>query len=121
MHEGLAAGLRADIAPVNQQVGIRGERLAPGGHFLRARRQGLFIQRRVAELHRAAVAVRDQVDGGDVLSARERFGDAGQAVLVGIDQHDLDGPASLGLPGQVGQQGGLVGHARVDKDDLGAR
>ncbi|CAH0347787.1 hypothetical protein AQB9606_00006 [Aquabacterium sp. CECT 9606] len=121
LHQGLATGLRTHVATIDQQVGVLGQGLSPRGDVVRARGQGRVVQHRVAQLRRAAVAVRDQVHGRHALPVGQGLRDAGDAIFIGRDRHDLDGAAGLGLRIQVGQEHGLVGHAGIDEDQFGPR
>ena len=121
LHERLTAGVLRHIAAVQQKVAARGERLSPERDGIRVDRQPRSVEMRAADVERAAGAVRDDVNGREVLFVREHAVDLNDAVLVGIEGHDVECASVAALSHQLVRQRRGVGHATVDEHDFADR
>ena len=119
-HQALAVGALRQVAAVQQQVGVGGQRVAPGGQFVGALQQALRVEHGAAQLQAAVAAVRQHVHGADVAAPGQRLADQRQAVGAGGDGDDLDAAPGALLRLQVGDQRRGIGQAGVDEGDLGA-
>ncbi|MDS4056737.1 MAG: hypothetical protein RKR04_17020 [Candidatus Accumulibacter sp.] len=111
--EGLPGGTFGDIAAVKQQVAVGGQRLPPALQQLAVFLQRLPVEVAIAEDDFTAGAVADQVHGGQIVELRKYFADLLQAVIVGVEDSDLQLPVVIGGR-QVGEQCRPVGDAAVD-------
>ena len=106
-----ARGARADVAAVEQDVGVGGEAAGDRAQVGLAAGQRGGVVTRGAEQELALVAVRDDRDGADVGEVGERGGNLRQSVGFAVDAHDERGRIELAdelLP---------VAHGSVDERD----
>lgn len=82
-----APGVGADVAAIEQDVALRGQRRADGGQLALATAERGGIQLHRAQAHAAFGAVADDVDRVDAAAAAQRVGDLLQAI-AGLVQHD---------------------------------
>ena len=116
-HRGLQAVFTAgEIAAVDQYVSVGRQRLADGGQLVEMLAlHGRGVERRVSEAELTLSAVRENVDGRDVVAARERGGDLLDTVLRRVDQHHLD------VARNGGEQRLGIGNAGVHECDFARR
>ena len=117
-HQALPERRLRQVAAVQQDVGVGAQRSAPGRHLACALQQGIGIQPRATQLHDAVAAMRQHVNGGDVVAPRQGGTDHRQTILPGFNGDDLDRPSRSRLRAQVGQQGGAVGQRGIDERDF---
>jgi hypothetical protein len=79
-----------DVATVDQQVGLFGERTTPALDLGGVGEQGIEVERGAAQLHRTGLAVGEDVDGVDPAASGERLADLLDAVALRIEHHDLE-------------------------------
>ncbi|MEJ0072233.1 MAG: hypothetical protein WDO24_29930 [Pseudomonadota bacterium] len=110
--EGLAGAALADIAAPEQNRCARGEMVAPAGDLAGIGRERGVVDGAAAELDLARLAIGQEMNRLDARIILQRRGDLGDAVLVRIEDDDLDvavGAAGQGLP---------IGDPGVDEQEL---
>nr|WP_245613160.1 hypothetical protein [Skermanella stibiiresistens] len=111
-----ASGIAADVAAVEENVAVAGERRANGRE-----RVSVFASYRVpfqrggAKQQPCFLTMTDDVDGIDASTTLKVVGHLRDAVFGGIDLHDFH------VASQIVAQDLPIGHARVDEGDFDAR
>ena len=112
-----ARGIRCQAAAVQQQVGLLGERAAPGADRLVRGVERGCIDAPPAQRQLAGLAVGEHVHRAHVVHRRQRLADLREAVAVGIEQDDPQARLRT-LRGDRVDQGLRVGHAGIDHHQL---
>ena len=82
------------------------------------RSEALAIEPRTPELHAAARAVGDDVYGVELGVLRQRLGDLGHAVALGVEQHNVELAVAGARLAQVAHQLLVALHSGIDEDQL---
>ena len=116
--EALAADRVRDVAAVQEQVAVGGERARPPGDCLRALVERRGVERGRAELDRAVAPVREDVHRGEPGARGERFADLRDPVAVRVEHDHVDRAVGAGRANEVGDERVAIGDRAVDEHEL---
>ena len=119
--QGGAGAAGRDVAAGQQQLRARRQGLAPGRQLAGPRQQGRLVQRGASEMQRAVYRAAQQMQRADVGAAAQQLGGPGDAVVCGVQRHDLQRLPGLPPRLQLGQPAVGRGQQAVDERDLGPR
>ena len=117
----LTNGRRRQITPIDQQVTINIECLAPAPDLFRRGVESRLIERAVTDPDRTVAAVGDDVHRVQLPESGQDVPDLGNAVTVGFEQHHLDLAVVVLAGEQIVQQLLIVGGGRIDEDQFTAQ
>ena len=120
LEQRLARRCRRDVAAVQQQVGILGERRAPAGEPVGGGLERRDVQRPAGELEGPRLAVAEQMDRGDFRMPPQDVLDLGETVAFAVEHHDAQRVIRMAGSDRVDQRDG-IGHRRIDEYPLLAR